>query len=525
MSLSQSPSNKRLKDVLLEQGIITFDQLRAAEEEKRRRPRLLGEILVDLKLISPQVLQETLSLVTGFPAVNLKTYNIDKESFHLLPSQIWHQHKAIVFLKEENHFSIAMSDPEDILLVDNLKSHFFEALGYSPILHLYHADSAQIESTINSFYQSQDLLPNIQDAAVEMVESFLLDAIRKGASDLHFQPEDQTITIRYRLDGILKILKTLHKSLWPQLNVRLKIMANLDIAESRRPQSGRFQRQITGHEIDFRLSTHPTIFGENIVVRLLYKDKTLLTLEELGFDQAHIDYLQKAASSPQGLIILSGPTGSGKTTTLYALFSQMDFESRNIMTLEEPVEYQLPGIRQTEIKEGGVVDFADGVRSILRQDPDVIFIGEIRDEETAKMALRSAMTGHLVIATLHANDSFGVPNRLMDLGIQASALAGNIICAVAQRLVRKICNNCKTKGCEACEGTGYKGRTSITEILPFDDELEMLISKNANRLDILKAARAKKYQTLKENALKKVEDGITSQSEVQRVLGSLHSFA
>ncbi|NBT85205.1 MAG: type II/IV secretion system protein [Alphaproteobacteria bacterium] len=519
----QPNHNKRLKDVLIQQGLITFDQLHAAEEEKRRRPRLLGEVLVDLKLVTPQVLQETLSLVTGFPAINLKTFSIDKGPAFLLTAQIWRDHKAIAFSKADSLIWIAMADPENILLVDSLKSHLFEALEHLPNIQLYHCDPAQIENAIDSLYHSHNSLMGIQDAATEMVESILVHAIRKGASDLHFQPENQTVTIRYRLDGILRALQVLHKSYWPQLCVRLKIMANLDIAESRRPQSGRFHRFITGHDIDFRLSTHPTIFGENIVIRLLNKDKTVLTLDELSFDKAHIDYLKSASDSPQGLIILSGPTGSGKTTTLYALFSQMDFESRNIMTLEEPVEYQLPGIRQTEIKEGGIIDFADGVRSILRQDPDVIFIGEIRDEETAKMALRSAMTGHLVIATLHANDSFGVTSRLIDLGLEPSLLAGNIICAVAQRLVRKCCADCKAKGCETCDQLGYKGRTLIAEILPFDDDLDALVSKNANRLDIFKMSQIKNHPTLKDSALKKVQDGITTESEVKRVLGSLHS--
>ncbi|MBY0280849.1 MAG: Flp pilus assembly complex ATPase component TadA [Alphaproteobacteria bacterium] len=514
---------KRLKDILIEQGLITFDQLQAAEEEKRRRPRLLGEILVDLKLVAPQALQETLSLVTGFPAINLKTLSIDKEPAFLLTAQIWRDHRAIAFSKTDSLISISMADPENILLVDSLKSHLFEVVGTPPNIQLYHGDPAQIENAIDALYHGHHSLAEPQDAIVEMVESILAHAIRKGASDLHFQPENQTVTIRYRLDGILRTLQVLHKSYWPQLCVRLKIMANLDIAESRRPQSGRFHRQIIGYEIDFRLSTHPTIFGENIVIRLLNTDKTLLTLDELGFTKEHIDYLKHASTSPQGLIILSGPTGSGKTTTLYALFSQMDYESRNIMTLEEPVEYQLPGIRQTEIREGAMIDFADGVRSILRQDPDVIFIGEIRDEETAKMALRSAMTGHLVIATLHANDSFGVTSRLIDLGLDPSLLAGNIICAVAQRLVRKCCTDCKANGCEICDQLGYKGRTLIAEILPFDDDLDALVSKNASRLDILKMAHTKNYQTLNDSALKKVADGITTKSEVKRILGSLHS--
>ncbi len=522
MILSQQGHNKRLKDILIQQGLITFDQLRAAEEEKRRNPRLLGEVLVDLKLINPQLLQETLSLVTGLPAVNLKTLSVDKELSGLLTVEIWRSYKAVPFSQEDIQISIAMADPENILLVDGLRSHFFDALGYMPSIQLYHADPAQIEGLIHTLYHINHPLEEFQEAAIEMVESVLIHAVRKGASDLHFQPENQTVTIRYRLDGILKVLQVLHKSYWSQLCVRLKIMANLDIAESRRPQSGRFNRHMAGYDIDFRLSTHPTIFGENIVVRVLNKDKAILSLDDLGFDKSQIDYLKVASMSPQGLMILSGPTGSGKTTTLYALFSQMDFETRNIMTLEEPVEYQLPGIRQTEIRDGGI-NFADGVRSILRQDPDVIFIGEIRDEETAKMALRSAMTGHLVIATLHANDSFGVTERLRDLGIEPSLLSGNIICAVAQRLIRKCCLECDLTGCENCDGSGYKGRTLIAEILSFDEDFDTLISMNASRCDFLKAARTKNYQSLKDSASRKVEGGITTETEVKRVLGALYS--
>ena len=356
------------------------------------------------------------------------------------------------------------------------------------------------------------------------METILTQAVKAGASDIHFQPEDQFIRLRYRIDGLLQTEQTFHKQDWSGIAVRLKIMAGLDIAESRRPQSGRFDLRLAGHQVDFRLSTHPTLFGENIVVRLLDKDKSLLRLSELGFSQTHIDYLKKVSSLPQGMIIVSGPTGSGKTTSLYALFAEMDSRNRNIMTLEEPVEYHLPGIRQTEIKEGGIISFADGVRSILRQDPDVIFIGEIRDEATAKMALRSAMTGHLVIATVHSYDCYGVPARLVDLGLQPSLLAGHILCAVSQRLVRKICPACQASpipnefrnmdskirterpectqeylrtqesaifekqiskgagyGCEDCHQTGYKGRSAVVEILPFDDEIDQITANGANR--------------------------------------------
>lgn len=520
MAISPLPFRPKLKTLLLQKGILRPDQVRVAEEEQRRQPtKLFGEILVDLKLISPKALQETLSLVTGFPFVNLKETSVNQGVVLTLPGHIWRQHHAIAFDKNNNRFLIAMADPENILLCDALKSKLYEFLGQHPEIQFYHADPQQIENAIDTLCKNSDAPNSDKQAALEIAESILTHAVRKGASDIHFQPEDQTLQIRCRIDGILRTTEVLHKSAWASLSVCLKVMANLDIAESRRPQSGRFDRQIAGHALDFRLSTHPTIFGENIVVRLLNKDKSLLTLDELGFELSDIDYLKRASDSPQGMIILSGPTGSGKTTTLYALFSQMDFEKRNIMTLEDPVEYQLSGIRQTEVREGGVMGFADGIRSILRQDPDVIFIGEIRDEETARMAVRSAMTGHLVIATLHANNCCSVPARLMDLGISPNLLSGNIVCAVAQRLVRKLCQNCAGDGCDDCDKTGFRGRVAVTEILPFDAGMDELISKNAGYFEIFQYVKSKGCRSLEADSLKKVQRKMTTAAEVNRVLG------
>jgi type II secretory ATPase GspE/PulE/Tfp pilus assembly ATPase PilB-like protein len=301
------------------------------------------------------------------------------------------------------------------------------------------------------------------------------------------------------------------------MNVCLKIMAGLDIGETRRPQGGGFQRLMNGHHVDFRVATHPTVYGESIVVRILDKDKAPLSLHQLGFGDNHIQLFKKLIHQPQGIIIFSGPTGSGKTTTLYALFSEMDRDARNIVTLEQPVEYHLPGVRQTEIREG-VISFQEGLRSVLRQDPDVIFIGEIRDEETAHMALRSAMTGHLVFATLHTNDAASVPARLVDLGLSPTLLSGNILAAVAQRLLRCVCQ-CETKGCDECSQTGYSGRVAVAEILPFDDDVNHIIAAGANVSDLRAYVYHKKIPTLKDDANNKKEKGITTQEEIHRVLG------
>ncbi|RZI46578.1 GspE/PulE family protein [Candidatus Finniella inopinata] len=513
MGYTHSPPT--LKQILLTQGLITHDQLSVAEDEKKRSPRFLGEILVDLKFIESIQLQQALSQKTGLPYIDLTQITPDPDALSLLPLDTLQQHQAVPFAydKTTKILSLAMADPEHILWVDKLR----EALPYPSNLHLHHADPQQILALLHRAHPTQAL--SSHDDSITRVETILTQAVKAGASDIHFQPEEQFIRLRYRIDGLLQTEQTFHKQDWSGVSVRLKIMAGLDIAESRRPQTGRFDLRLAGHQVDFRLSTHPTIFGENIVVRLLDKDKTLLRLSELGFSQPHIDYLKKASSLPQGMIIVSGPTGSGKTTSLYALFAEMDSRNRNIMTLEEPVEYHLPGIRQTDIKEGGIISFADGVRSILRQDPDVIFIGEIRDEATAKMALRSAMTGHLVIATVHSYDCYGVPARLVDLGLQPSLLAGHILCAVSQRLVRKICQNCQTHKCDDCHQTGYKGRSALVEILQFDDEIDQMIANGANRSLIKQHCLQKNHSTLWHDGQAKLAAGIITTDELKRVLG------
>ncbi len=513
--------HKSLKDILIQQELLTVDQLNVALEEQRRHPKILAEILLDLKLISPSLLQNALSLVTGLPVVDLKSITLDQKALSLLSLEIWMDLGAVAFGWRGNALCVAMADPENILLVDRLKQNLFETHDI-PQVQFYHADSQAIESYIN---QSKEFslihfpTEKVDDSVIELVDSILAHAVKAGASDIHFQPEKQVVRIRYRLDGILKTLQTLHKTMWPTLSVRLKVMSGMDISESRRPQNGRFTRQIAGHEVDFRMSSHPTVYGENIVTRLLDKDKSLLSLNDLGFVPEQIEYLKKVSELPQGMIIVSGPTGSGKTTTLYALFSQMNSETRNIMTLEEPVEYQLPGIRQTEIKEGGVVSFSDGVRSILRQDPDVIFIGEIRDEATAKMALRSAMTGHLVIATLHTSDSFGVPSRLIDLGIHPNLLSGHVICSVSQRLVRKICSECQGDGCVKCDQLGLKGRIVLSEILSFNEDIDKIVARGGNRTELKQYALEHNYKIMKDDAAFKLTTGLISQAEIKRVLG------
>lgn len=513
-------SRTSFESILLEQGLITADQLYVAKEEKKKQAGLLGEILVDLNFLEPQQLQKALSQATGLPCINLNEILIESHTVALFPLEDLKKYQALPFAydKVNQILHLAMADPEHIVYRDKLKKIFQESLKLCPKIQFYHADPQQIQAILHQTSPAHVLLTH--DDNVARVDMILTQAIKRGVSDIHFQPEDQSVTVRYRIDGMLKTVQTFHKKNWSGVSVRLKIMSSLDIAEVRRPQSGRFDCFIAGHQVDFRLSTHPTLFGENIVIRLLDKNKSLLRLTDLGFSEDHINYLKKISSLSQGLILVSGPTGSGKTTTLYGLFAEMDTNNRNIMTLEEPVEYQLSGVRQTEIKEGGVINFSEGVRSILRQDPDVIFIGEIRDEATAKMALRSAMTGHLVIATIHSYDCFGVPARLIDLGLQPSLVAGHIICAISQKLIRKVCSLCQQKGCEDCDQTGYKGRCAIVEILPFDDTINHIIAQGGSRTLIKNHCEKNLQKSLWQDGQDKVTAGITTVSELERVLGS-----
>jgi general secretion pathway protein E/type IV pilus assembly protein PilB len=378
---------------------------------------------------------------------------------------------------------------------------------------------------------------------VRLVGALLMDAVRRGASDLHFEPEAAYLRIRYRIDGVLQQVRSLHKSYWSGVLVRLKVMSGMDITETRAAQDGRINMHLCGRPIDFRVSTHPTIHGENIVLRVLDRQKSIMSLQQMGVRQDTLQALQLMMTRPEGILIITGPTGSGKTTTLYSLLSELNTEAVNIMTLEDPVEYPLTMMRQTSVMEVNKLDFTNGIRSIMRQDPDIILVGEIRDTDTANMAFRAAMTGHQVFTTLHTNSALGVFSRLADIGILPDIMAGNIIGVVAQRLLRMLCPACKqaysptpiereilqmapddeslifnASGCNQCENKGYNGRMAIMELLRIDSEIDALISRHAH-LDELRAAAIRKgYVSLADDGIRLVCDGLTSLAEVKRVV-------
>jgi general secretion pathway protein E/type IV pilus assembly protein PilB len=371
---------------------------------------------------------------------------------------------------------------------------------------------------------------------VRLVNALVFDAVKIGASDLHFEPEENFVRLRYRLDGVLFTAQTLHKQHWSAMSQRIKIISGMNIADKLAPQDGRFHMSVGGKMADFRVSSLPTVHGENIVLRVLDQSQSIMPLEGLGFSPENLKKIRFAQTKPEGIIIVTGPTGSGKTTSLYSMINEINTVDVNIQTLEDPVEYTLPMIRQTHVREG-VLEFADGIKALLRQDPDIIFIGEIRDATTAEMALKAAMTGHQVYTTLHTNDSFGALPRLLDLEQKPGMLAGAIIAVFAQRLVRRLCVDCKVEhipdakeceilgvdpasppkifkavqgGCKNCMGQGYKGRIAVAEILNFDDDLNELIAENRSKAEIKNAAIEKGFKSMKDDGILKVLDGITT---------------
>jgi type II secretory ATPase GspE/PulE/Tfp pilus assembly ATPase PilB-like protein len=376
---------------------------------------------------------------------------------------------------------------------------------------------------------------------VRLIDALVGDAVSRRASDIHFEPEQGFVRIRYRIDGVLRQIRALHSKYWSAMLVRIKVMSGMNIAESRAPQDGRISLHLQGRYIDFRVAAQPTTYGENIVLRILDKVQSLVALDALGLAPDQFETLQLMIKRPDGILLVTGPTGSGKTTTLYSILSALNTEQVNIMTLEDPVEYPMPMIRQTSLADGLKIDFASGIRSMMRQDPDIILVGEIRDGDTATMALRAAMTGHQVFSTLHTNSALGALARLLDLGLNPEILAGNLIGVIAQRLIRRLCRSCRKPyhpnsaqrrllgldpagtqplyeagGCDDCEQQGYLGRVALMEIVRFDADLDELVARRATLRELRSLAAQKGARSLAQDAIRRVLDGTTTLSEIAR---------
>ena len=560
--MNAQKKHRRLGEILIDDGVISKDQLEIALTEQKRDHRLLGKILVDMGFATESIMRSALGEALEQDIVDLSRVVPDPDAIKMINSDTARKHKVIPLSYDPNKhtLTIAMSDTFNLFSLDRIRIQIGQHIELVPVL----AGEVEISNAVDQFYGYElsidGILREIETGEVDysnyqgdteeysqplvrLVDVMLSDAVKRGASDLHFEPEESFLRIRYRIDGVLRQIRSLHKNYWSAIAVRLKVMADMNIAETRAPQDGRISRTIIGRPIDFRVSSQPTIHGENIVLRVLDREKGVIPLEKLELPEESLRTLKIMMARPEGIILVTGPTGSGKTTTLYSLLNYLSSEQINIMTLEDPVEYPFPLIRQTTINEAAGVDFASGIRSLMRQDPDVILVGEVRDEETAEMAFRAAMTGHQVYSTLHTNSAIGALPRLRDIGIISEIMAGNIIGVIAQRLVRKLCSHCKigykpdkqetrmlnnrdseipqkiykAKGCTVCEQSGYKGRFAMLEILKMNSDLDDLLAHGATTKEIRDAAYKQGFFTLADDGVRHIISGITSIKEVARV--------
>lgn len=518
MSIDTSPhfhgSSPRLRlgDYLIHQKVISESELEVALCEQSRQPRLLGQVLLELGFVKPEIFYPLLADFLGYPYVDLTKCLVDSDCLKLLQPEKGLRLGALIFQKQGNYLQVALADPENIFIKDQLR-RFLKSDSQLE----FHLGSPR---EIFAHYHAQGMpqaAPS-QSGVEPLLQRILSEAVAKGASDLHFVPEPKLVQLYCRVDGILQKQQTLHADMWQRLVVYLKLIAKLDISEMRKSQDGRFDVLVNGEQIDCRLSVVPTIHAESVAVRLLRKEKGILAIQKLGFTQGQQLVLQRLMQQPQGLFLIAGPTGSGKTTTLYALLKEIDSTSRNVVTVEDPVEYVIPGIRQSEIQPGGM-QINEVLRSLLRHDPDVIYVSEIRDKETAHLAIQASLTGHLVLATLHANDVQSIPLRLKELGVDTLSLSSTLIGVMSQRLVRRFCVSCGGGGCQICGQSGYQGRLAIAEIEWVDAPLRHLLSQEISPQTMEEWSKNRLGKTVRASANALVAAKITSQLEVNRVLG------
>jgi len=548
--------------ILVDKGVISDDQLRIALQEQNRTHQPLGRLLVRRGFLSEAILRDVLSEKLGQESVDLTAIIIDPAALALIPKDVARRYQLLPLSVDQVDcvLTLAVADPDNIIALDQVRALFknkyrliTQLASESDILRAidqYYGFELSIDGILHEiepgemeYQMPQSGVNEFSQPVVRLIDALFTEAVQLGASDIHFEPENSFLRIRYRIDGVLRQVRSLHKSFWSAMMVRLKVMSNMNIAETRAPQDGRISLRLSGRPIDFRVASHPTTHGENMVLRILDRQKGIVALDQLGLDGAALNMLKMIIAKPEGIVLVTGPTGSGKTTTLYSVLNHVNTESVNIMTLEDPVEYPLALIRQTSVNESAKLDFANGIRSMMRQDPDIILVGEIRDHPTAEMAFRAAMTGHQVYSTLHTNSAIGAIPRLLDIGILPDIMAGNIIGIVAQRLIRVLCRQCKypyqpdaperkllglepnqditlyrATGCNICHHQGYNGRLAIMELLKMDHDLDDLVSRRASTWQIREAAVAKGFRPLAIDGIRRIRQGLTSFAEVSRVV-------
>lgn len=556
----------RLKQDLVNEGVITKEKLKIAEATAKRENEPLRMTLIKSGFVTEEQLVRFIGEKMHVPHVNIKNYTIDRRVLEIIPEKIARRYNIIPLFKIENVLTVAMSDPMDIVSIDDISA----VAGYKvePVT----ASEESIKTAIDQWYGTGDarkelieeLIEEFKEIAkeraepsdgisiihlkreadeapiVKLVNSYIVQAILEDASDIHLEPKKDSMAVRFRIDGILYKRAQLPVRLIAPVTSRIKIMSGMDISKRRVPQDGRMGLIIRDKSIDIRASTLPTMHGENVVLRILDKSRGVPSLSELGFSEQDLITFNKVIKATRGIILATGPTGSGKTTTIYSAINTLTKEDKNIMTIEDPIEYEIEGTVQSQVNPKTGVTFANSLRSILRQDPDIIYVGEIRDIETAEIAVRAALTGHLVFSTLHTNDAVGTITRLRDIGVDAALIGSALNCSFAQRLVREICPRCikeyqpdksllkkfglpleikyyKGEGCEFCSGIGYRGRIGIFEMLVVTGGIRGLITRGASEDEILKVARAQGMKTLLEDGLLKATKGITTLDEIMRV--------
>ncbi len=556
-------ARKRLGEILHDEGLITEEQLQLALARQRETNERLGKIMISMGYVSETAILRILTVKLDVPIVNLKKRRPDPEIVKIIPEHLARKYKIIPIGRNNGSIVLAMADPLNVFAVDDVR------IVTGCEVETAIASESEIDEAIAGYYGKQSIEKLVEDLreitasdvaeagpdqfrevvsdapVVKLVNSLLTQAVINGASDIHVEPREKDLRIRYRIDGALMDINKFNKRVHAPVISRLKIMANLDIAEKRLPQDGRIPMVIDNKYIDFRVSTLPSIFGEKVVLRVLDKSRGLFRLEELGMLPEILRNFRKLLKHPYGMILVTGPTGSGKTTTLYSVLNEINFPAKNIITLEDPVEYTLEGINQVQLNVKAGLTFASGLRSILRQDPDIIMVGEIRDTETAKIAVRSAMTGHLILSTLHTNTASSTLTRLVDMGIEPFMVSSSVVGISAQRLVRRLCPECKKPyepsesllrqlgipphdseknfffkpvGCPFCNNTGYRGRLAVNEVLFMSPRIRDLVNRNAPADKIESAAVKEGMITLREDGLRKMALGLTSLEEVMQVI-------
>ncbi|WKZ31727.1 MAG: type IV-A pilus assembly ATPase PilB [Thermodesulfobacteriota bacterium] len=558
----------RIGELLLRERLITPDQLNKAIDEQKKGGGRLGYNLSKLGFISEKDLTSFLSRQYGIPTIDLSTQEVDHEVIKLIPEDVARKYQVIPISRTGSTLVVAMADPSNIFAIDDIK--FLTGYNVEPLL----ASDAAIKGAIEKYYETpemgldgvltefdesemevvreeeevdlSDLKKAVEDApVVKLVNLILTDAIKRGASDIHIEPYEKHFRVRYRVDGVLQEMMKPPMKLKNAIVSRLKIISNLDIAERRLPQDGRIKLKLSkSKEMDYRVSVLPTLFGEKVCLRLLDKSNLQLDMTKLGFEEKALKDFMGAIHKPWGIVLVTGPTGSGKTTTLYSALSELNKVSENISTAEDPVEFNLMGINQVQMHEDIGLNFAAALRSFLRQDPDIIMVGEIRDYETAEIAVKAALTGHLVLSTLHTNDAPSTVNRLLNMGIEPFLVSSASNLILAQRLARKICKDCKEKvqitekvlldlgaspeetkrmevskgkGCATCGGTGYKGRIALYEVMPFTEGIKDMVLNGASSAELKRTAIKEGMKSLRMSGVTKVAEGVTTIEEVLRV--------